>query len=260
MEINKNLRVSTMTMCSGINANIDLSKLYDNLPINEEFRYIEFFDKNKGESYKKVKKPRKKTEKKYFYNQLTIQIFEDNKIINTKLFNNGKIQMTGLKHQTQAKNCVTKIINSINLMVQKEQIVDNNNLEPLEFKICMINTDFDIRFEIKRDILHRIVINEGYYSSFEPTIYPGVNIKYYYNHNSLNNDGICKCEGSCDGKGNGMCCKKITVAAFNSGCIIITGAQSFDQLNKAYDFITKIIDNNKDKICVDNSNLKKIKN
>ena len=60
--------------------------------------------------------------------------------------------------------------------------------------------------------------------------------------------GICNCCGPCNGKGKDGLCKKITVAVFNSGKIIITGGQSYEHLNTAYDFITEIIEKNKDEL------------
>ena len=112
MEINKNLRVSTMTVISGIDSNIDLKSLYENLDPTENIKYIEYFKQNKGESIKKIKNPRTHKEKKYFYNQLTMQI-DFNKIVNMKVFNNGKIQMTGLKSHIQSINIVQIFINRL---------------------------------------------------------------------------------------------------------------------------------------------------
>ena len=74
--------------------------------------------------------------------------------------------------------------------------------------------------EIDREALHRLIIEKGYYSSYEPCTYPGVNIKYYENP-LLNNNGICNCEITCNGKGKNDTCKKIKIAAFKSGKIII---------------------------------------
>ena len=247
MDINENLRISTMTLISGIDSNIDLRNLYENLEINEHFRYIEYGSNPvKGEKHNKIKNPRKKKEIKYFYNQITIHVYVG-KIVNLKVFNNGRFQMTGIKNIEQGVNVVNILYNFIvNLEdKKKEAIIDNLTPVKNEIKIGMINSDFDAKFKINREILHRIVISRGYYSSYEPTIYPGVNIKYYYNQND--NAGICKCTSECNGKGKG-CCKKITVAVFNSGKTIITGAQSYDHLNKAYDFITNVINDKKEEI------------
>ena len=50
------------------------------------------------------------------------------------------------------------------------------------FKIVLINSDFKLNFEIKRSELHQILVNNyKIYSSYEPCIYPGVNIKYFWN-------------------------------------------------------------------------------
>tara|TARA_B100000035_G_C20991802_1_gene550526 strand:+ start:490 stop:1242 length:753 start_codon:yes stop_codon:yes gene_type:complete len=250
MEPNKNLRISTMTLISEISSNINLNELYKKLEISDIFRFVEFGENPiKGEPTKKVKNPRKKIVKKFFYNQLTVHIFKD-KIINTKIFNNGRIQMTGLKKKQQgidALNLLIKFINELSIE-DKENIVDNTELKIIDSNIVLINSDFDIQFRINREILHRLIIQMGLYSSYEPCMYPGVNIKYYYNENS-NMDGICKCLGKCNGKGND-CCKKITIAVFNSGKIIITGGQSYNHLNTAYDFINKVINENKSELLI----------
>ena len=86
MEPNQNLRISTMTLVSKISTNINLMKLYENLKINDIFKFIEFGNNPlKGNITKKVKNPRKIKEKKFFYNQLTLHIY-NGKIINIKVF------------------------------------------------------------------------------------------------------------------------------------------------------------------------------
>lgn len=248
MEINKNLRISTMTIISNIGSNIVLDQLFKNLEPDDTIRYMEYGKLNKGINTKKQRKPRKNVEKKYFYNQITLHVQLD-KIINLKIFNNGKLQMTGVKQKAQGESVIQLLISKLSSIQNKSDILDNFTLEKKDFKIVLINSDFDIRFKINRDILHRIVTSDGYYSSYEPSIYPGVNIKYYYN--KLYNDGICRCSGKCSGKGSGngeSDCKKITVAVFNSGNVIITGAQSHHQLNTAYDFISQILKERKDEL------------
>ena len=51
-------------------------------------------------------------------------------------------------------------------------------------------------------------------------------------------------------------CKKITIAVFNSGKIIITGAQSIIQLNISYDFIKEILDENKSELLIPENPMK----
>ena len=246
MEINPDLRVSTMTYISDLNTEIDLKRLFDSVDIDDILKYIEYGALNqKGEKSSKSSKPRKNQKKKFFYNQITAHIFEG-KIVNVKIFNNGRIQMTGIKNENQGLKVLDKVVEKIKKIESHklEQILSNTDIKPQNNKIVMINTDFDCGFKIKREILQRLVTDKGYYSSFEPTIYPGVNIKYYFNKEKQNT-GICNCEGKCNGKGKDGFCKKITVAVFNSGKIIITGGQSYEQLNTAYDFINDILETNK---------------
>tara|TARA_B110000902_G_C14093160_1_gene507689 strand:+ start:52 stop:357 length:306 start_codon:yes stop_codon:yes gene_type:complete len=95
-------------------------------------------------------------------------------------------------------------------------------------------------------VLHRYLVNKEIYSSYEPLIYPGINVKYYYNIN--NNTGICNCSKYCDGKGTGDGdgkCKRITIAIFESGKILITGKITKMHLKLTYNFITVLMINNK---------------
>ena len=48
----------------------------------------------------------------------------------------------------------------------------------------------------------------------------------------------------CNGKGNGCGdgdCKKVTIAVFMSGKVIITGGQNKDQINESYRFISNFV-------------------
>jgi len=124
----------------------------------------------------------------------------------------------------------------------------DRNCKINNYKIVLINSDYFVGFEIKRDELHKILVEKyNIYSSYEPCIYPGVNIKYFINTN--NTCGICECENLCNGKGNGCgdgYCKKVTIAVFKSGKVIITGGQNKEQIIESYRFITNFIENKKD--------------
>lgn len=254
MSFNPNLRVSTMTLISDLNTIIDLNYLYKNIEENDRIKYIEHGVNNKGINHK-ISKSRKNEKKKFFYNQITAHIFED-KIINVKIFNNGKIQMTGVKNINQGENVLKILIDTIKNIPDDilDKILTNKLLHSNPMEVALINSDFDCGFKIKREILHRKIIEEGYYSSFEPTIYPGVNIKYYFNKEKQDT-GICNCKSQCNGRGKNGFCKKITVAVFNSGKIIITGGQSCEQLNKAYEFIDDILKNSKEELILKENNI-----
>ena len=125
-----------------------------------------------------------------------------------------------------------------------------------DIEIVLINSDFNINFKIKRNILYTILKDDyGIISRFEPGIYPGVNNKYYWNtlykNDPTKKEGVCYCTKPCDGKGLGNGdgnCKKITIAAFSSGSVIITGARKIEQINDCYNFINNVFKNNFSKI------------
>ena len=56
--------------------------------------------------------------------------------------------------------------------------------------------------------------------------------------------------------GNGDC-KKVTVAIFQSGKIIITGAQNYSQIKEAYLFMNRVLDDNYELIKREEFKLKK---
>ena len=107
----------------------------------------------------------------------------------------------------------------------------------------MINSDYSLEFKVDRLELYNLLISiTKLLVTYEPERYPGVKISYYYNQNH-NNYGVCKCSKSmkCNGKGVDLCCKKITIAIFQSGNIIITGARTEEQSHAAYSYVNEIM-------------------
>ena len=244
--MSKELRISTMTIVGKMHHDFELKELFSKLEPDNNIKYIEHGENNKGENYKlknKKKKSKKQVKKKYFYNQISLHILS-NKIINLKIFNNGSVQMTGITNNRM----IDEIVNI--LETKMNSIHDNSTFHIKDIRIVMLNSDFNYGYSIDNNKLHEIVEKNNYYSSYEPCSYPGVNIKYYYNKKE-NNYGICQCMNDCDGKGKNGNCKRITIAVFKSGNIIITGGSSYEHLYIAKDFITDMIYNNKEHILLE---------
>ena len=161
-----------------------------------------------------------------------------------KIFKNGKIQMTGLKNINYGKQAINILIDYIKELYKNNNkiIEDYDKINLTNYKICLINSDFKFNTKIKRDNLFKYIINNTeLVCSYEPCIYPGVKIQYFYNN--INN-GICKCEEYCENKNKNSKCTKITIAIFESGCTIITGAKNLDQINTTYQYISNLLSNN----------------
>lgn len=235
------LRISTMTACAEIKSNIILSELYKQTNLSDFIKYVEHGDNNyKGFAKKNTKKKRKEKVKKTFFNQVTIHCFYDDKIINVKFFNNGKIQMTGLKYEEQG----IKLYDKLHELFKTYTNTFDGEIVMINYRIVLINSDFSLEEDIDRDRLQNKLSEHDYYSTYEPCVYPGVNLKYYFNTN--NSQGICRCKSTCNGKGTGNGdgdCKRVTIAIFKEGNTIITGAKTREQLYTCKDFITDFVNN-----------------
>jgi TATA-box binding protein (TBP) (component of TFIID and TFIIIB) len=271
-------KISTITATASVNSDISLDALFDKANVDEnesngvmgegvngnDYRiiYIEYGSRktqtfHKGHTKKLGISRRTKENKKRFDNQVTLvyKLNYDGKeiCINTKIFRNGNIQMTGLKFIDQGLAIVDNVIELLKRIYQNDNsiVMDVSMLKSKNYKVCLINCDFKIGLDVKREVLHKVVVHSyGVPCSYEPCIYPGCKIMYSWNSMS-ESKGICQCVGFCNGKGNGCGdgnCKKVTIAVFQSGCIIITGAQSIHQIDDAYKFVCDVIANNIDVI------------
>ena len=197
---------------------------------------------------------------KTFFNQSTIVLRKATnashtqfKEVNVKLFGNGGIQMTGIPAEEFAKETLQWMLNELCKVKSTNNIfADVPTLE--KFKVQLINSDYQVAHAINRTVLHHILSrNYGLFSTFESTIYQGVNTKYYYNdqHPDKTRPGICLCTKRCRGQGNGSGpgeCKRITMSVFQTGKIIVTGGRYLFQLEEAYNFLNMVLQRHADEV------------
>jgi TATA-box binding protein (TBP) (component of TFIID and TFIIIB) len=189
-------------------------------------------------------------EKKKFFNQsslvfrLQLNDAPTFKEVNIKIFKNGGFQMTGISSEEMARAALTRFID---LNKGAERGIWDTDPTIAKFDVCMMNSDYKVNKVIRRDRLYRILVEEyGLWCSYEPTIYQGVNTKYFWNKTrpAAAPPGICVCPEQCEGGGDGYSvgnCKKITISPFRTGNIIITGAKKTEQLMDAYQFMNGIL-------------------
>ena len=117
------------------------------------------------------------------------------------------------------------------------------------FSVSMINSDFKTNYRINL-IKFLDILNESeknIFIKFNPERYRGLIIGYFWNKNKEIQDGCCKCKNECFSKkkskklsnSDGVC-KKITIAIFKTGSVIITGGNLIEQINDAYIFINDL--------------------
>lgn len=203
----------------------------------------------------KTKKKKKRKEKKNFFNQVSL-IFrsatlmgldpnklkekERDKMVNVKLFINGSIQMTGCKYLDNIKKSLeilfeklktTKAILNDKMEFIEKPFVDNVNKLDINkvnlFNIEMINTNFNGLYQINRNKLFQLLLDNQIEVAFDLIIHPSVNIKYRLKF---------------------LPSKAISIFVFESGSITIAGSNSYDEVLEAYEFIGKFIYENYNKL------------
>jgi hypothetical protein len=153
--------------------------------------------------------------------------------------------MTGIPSDSFAQETLAWLAHQLTLFSQP---VLEGVAKPHRYSIQLINSDYQVNGNINREKLHEILIGEyNLFSSFESTIYQGCDTKYFYNEAAPpgSTEGVCPCgETLCVGNGDGTTlgqCKEITISPFHTGSVIITGARRFEQIEKAYVFINKVL-------------------
>jgi len=250
------LRVSTMTVTGHLGSIPDRTKLFHAGAfirygdMKEGIIKIEVDAESKGICTDDILHSSAK-EKKKFFNQssLVFRLKLDDaptfKEVNIKIFKNGGFQMTGISSAEMAKAALTRFI-ELNKGPERGIWITEPSIA--KFDVCMMNSDYKINKIIKRDALYRILVEEyGLWCSYEPTIYQGVNTKYFWNkaRPASAPPGICVCPEQCEGGSDGYSignCKKITISPFRTKSIIITGAKHPEQLMDAYHFMNGVLE------------------
>ena len=194
-----------------------------------------------------------------FYNCASLNVVLNNsKDANVKIFNNGKLQMTGIPKIEDGKKVCEYICSLLKQMSDAESVDEENPLVYNKKRIClksyktvMINTCYEIGHNIDRETLYKIMLNRYNLNAiFDSEGYPGVRIEYYYNTNNIGHvkQGKCICSKTCTGKGAKATgegegrCRKISIAIFQSGSTIIAGGCKEEKpIFIAYNFINNIL-------------------
>ena len=252
------LRISTLVTTGHLGTTLKLGKLFDAIaplliPIGypgEGILKMEHEANVIGHSARDILTKRRVSDKTFF-NQSTIVLRKATggngfKEVNVKLFGNGGIQMTGIPAEEFARETLQWLLDQLKSVRASTPIfAEAPTLQ--KFKVQLINSDYQVAHAINRTVLHTILSrNYGLFSTFESTIYQGVNTKYYYNeqHPDKNRPGICLCTVKCKGQGSGIGpgeCKRITMSVFQTGKIIITGGRYLYQLEEAYNFLNAVL-------------------
>jgi TATA-box binding protein (TBP) (component of TFIID and TFIIIB) len=253
----KGISISTMCATCKLNTELDIDNIQLYFPLNikdiitvkrstTSIRSL-LTQKTKNKRTKKIVQPIKTKVINYFYNQITVVIrvtegetddINNEPRINLKLFKNGSVQMSGCKSLKSINIVLNKLVNK--LKETKAKIIDDNIVEIKfvenpdmlnisNFKIDMINSNYQVNMKIDRDKLYNLLKSRNIKCSFEPCIRACVVIKYI--PQNFNPDE-----------------KQVSIYIFLKGNIIITGARDRDHIISAYEYINNILINHADEI------------
>jgi len=232
----ENIKISTISATCALGTNINLNNIYKYVKLDLKTIFTVKYKSN-VKSLEKQKKKKKK--RNCFQNQMTVEIkpdlpkYPDSKV-SVKIFKNGSIQMSGIKSIVAVNTVLTKLVNQLkkefakidegkmNLITFVEKIEDIN---VTKFKVDMINSGFEIGYEVNRENLYNALLDKKMECKFEPSIHAGVNIKF------IPTDSV-----------NG---KKVSIFVFESGNIIITGAKTVNNILESYNYITEFMHEHK---------------
>lgn len=193
------VRITTITMIAKLGQDIDLAAF------REKFKPVNM--RPKGSTAKGFEWTMKKTT---FYNQVTIGYRDQYSQKSIKIFPNGSVQVAGCAdlfdcHRIMRQLCF--IVNKTNgTEIEPGQLVDS-------VAVKMINTNFSLNSSVNLNkVIQRFADRPEFRVSFDPDRYSAVKVKFEPRPGT----------------------KQVTASIFSTGKIIVTGAQTLEEIALAY--------------------------
>ena len=133
--------ISTITAVGRISDfETDIEMVANNIPIGT-YDEITVKSVEYGQLFRGTQRIKKKKSNKVFGNQVTVVLQTTSMTVNVKMFKNGNIQVTGIKEESLGKRILEH-------MCELLSSVMNTPYNLLKYKVCLINSDYDIGFQI----------------------------------------------------------------------------------------------------------------
>lgn len=211
--------ISTMTLITTFESKIELQKLFDHLNFNPSDKVFISMPQNKksGETTRTFKNQVPLFTPFQERNPKTGAFTVRN--VKTKVFNNGRLHITGCKNTTMMKSIIDIVADLIEQSHSHIQPLQIGRAKHENIEIVMMNTTICSGFEINQEKFKDILIKDfDMYASFKPKIYAGIIAKF-----EVENQVVA------------------SFLIFKSGKIIVAGAKQFPMLEKAIHKMTNIL-------------------
>jgi TATA-box binding protein (TBP) (component of TFIID and TFIIIB) len=151
----------------------------------------------------------------HFYNCISIGYTDCYSTKAVKLFSNGSIQVAGCSNVLDCKRIVAQLAVLLPVILNKPVDIHYGL-----FKIVMINTNFSLNKSLNLySVIRDFQKNPIFFANYDPGSYAAVTVKFKPKEDM----------------------KRVTVAIFSTGNIIITGAETLMEIAHAYKLINENI-------------------
>ena len=200
------IRITTITMtCRFFTERIDITRIKEYFTNNKDVRIRRSGALTDGNKWTMRESPSE------FYNQVTIGYEDAYTVKAIKVFPNGSFQVAGCADLTDCRRVCEQLSHILGSIFEHPMSAD-------AFKVVMINTNFamnqsvnlmEIFEKLGRSKKHRFEV------SFNPDRYSAVKIKFQPRPNM----------------------KQVTASVFSTGKVIVTGAETLQEIVFAYDVL-----------------------
>ena len=197
------VRITTITMCSKFSNEIDIKKFHGT------FTEMTIQRKDGGCSYTWNRKDAG------FYNQVTICTRDALSKKSVKVFPNGSIQVAGCSDLYDCDRILAQLV----IIFRTTLGLDDLTVAPP--KVAMINTNFSLNSSVNLNrLISKLKLSSQFRVTFDPDRYSAVKVKFSPRPGQ----------------------KQVTASIFRTGKIIVTGAQTLDEISGAYEVLNGQVD------------------
>jgi TATA-box binding protein (TBP) (component of TFIID and TFIIIB) len=202
------VRITTITMCSKFLQDIDLPKFKANFA-----KLGSVTIRQRGSRFRGFKWEMKDTA---FYNQVTIGYEDAYSRKSVKLFPNGSIQVAGCADLFDCRRILKQLGFILTHVLELKEPVG-----VADASVKMINTNFSLNASVNLNkVIQKFTVQQGFKVTFDPDRYSAVKVKFTPRPGQ----------------------KQVTASIFSTGKIIVTGAQTLEEIAGAYETINRVLD------------------
>jgi len=194
-------------MCSKFLQEIDLKKFRENFA-----KMGSITIRRRGSRFRGFEWKMKDTA---FYNQVTIGYQDVYSRKSIKLFPNGSIQVAGCADLFDCRRILKQLAFILKVVLDLKEVPPTEDAS-----IKMINTNFSLNSSVNLNkVIAKFSSRPTFRVTFDPDRYSAVKVKFCPKPDQ----------------------KQVTASIFSTGKIIVTGAQTLDEIAGAYETINKVI-------------------